>query len=61
MISDVERKFTERAVRLIMHESPFFGVLIRKGGKPETEEDFEDLAGEDKQAVEAFNSFVNQV
>ena len=57
VINDVERKFTERAVRIIMHEHMFFGVLLRKGGRPETEEDYAELAGEDKQAVEAFDAF----
>ena len=34
-----------------MQDHLFFGVLLRKGGKPETDEDFEELIGEDKQAV----------
>ena len=51
VICDIERKFTERIVRVVMQDHLFFGVLLRKGGKPETDEDFEELIGEDKQAV----------
>lgn len=42
-VNDVEREFNKRVVYSIMDEQTDAIVLVRNGGKPEGEEDFEDM------------------
>jgi len=58
MISEVELKFNERVVRTIMHEGLFFGVLLRNGGKPKDIGELRKLDGEERDAVNAFEAFI---
>ena len=61
VISDIEKKFTERIVYTIMDEKMFAVVLVRAGGRPQTEEDYEEMFPDDKQAVEAFEKYTELI
>ena len=50
-ISDIERTFNQRIIMTIMDEKMFALVLVRSGGKPRGEEDFEEMQEDDKKAV----------
>ena len=43
VISDIEKVFSERMVYTIMDEKMFAVVLIRAGGRPTSEEDYEEM------------------
>ena len=45
----------------IMDEKMFAVVLVRAGGKPLSEEDFEEMQPDDRQAVEAFEKFTQKI
>jgi len=51
VISDIELKFTDRVAHTIMDEQIISLVLLRNGGKPEGEEEFEEMLPDDKKAV----------
>mmetsp|Transcript_14850 Transcript_14850/g.20092 ORF Transcript_14850/g.20092 Transcript_14850/m.20092 type:complete len:183 (+) Transcript_14850:745-1293(+) len=61
VISDVQRTFTDRIIHTIMDEQMFALVLVRSGGLPRTDEDFEVMEPDDKQAVTAFDKFAKIV
>lgn len=42
-ISDIEKVFSERIIYTIMDEKMFAVVLIRAGGRPTSEEDYEEM------------------
>ena len=60
-ISDIEKRFTDRMVYTIMDEKMFAVVLVRVGGRPLTEEDYEEMLPDDRQAVEAFENFIDTI
>ena len=60
-ISDIEKRFTDRMVYTIMDEKMFAVVLVRVGGRPLTEEDYEEMLPDDRQAVEAFEKFIDTI
>ena len=61
VISDVELSFTDRIIHTIMDERMFALILIREGGKPKTDEDFEVMLPDDTHAVTQFDKFVKTV
>lgn len=61
VISDVQRTFTDRIIHTIMDEKMFALVLIRSGGLPRTDEDFEVMLPDDLTAVTAFNKFSKMI
>ena len=56
-ISDLDHTFSKRMVFTIMHEAQTALILLRKDGKPDGEEDFEEMEPYEKNAVEAFEKF----
>ena len=61
VISDIELKFTDRVAHTIMDEKMFAVVLLRNGGKPEGEEEFEEMLPDDQKAVQEFDKFIKIV
>ena len=61
VISDIEKRFTDRVVHTIMDEKMFALILLRHGGKPVSDEDFEEMDATDKNAVDAFEKFTNTI
>ena len=56
-ISDLDRTFTKRMVLTIMHEEQSALILLRKGGRPKGEEDYEEMDDYERSAVTAFEKF----
>ena len=44
-----------------MDEKMFAVVLVRAGGRPRSDEDYEEMQLDDKQAVEAFEKFTEKI
>ena len=44
-----------------MDEKMFALVLLRHGGKPKGDEDFEEMKADDKNAIDAFEKFTNTI
>ena len=61
VISDIEKRFTDRVVHTIMDEKMFALILLRHGGKPMSDEDFEEMDATDKNAVDAFEKFTSTI
>lgn len=51
VITDIELRFTDRVAHTIMDEQIISMVLLRNGGKPEGDEEFEEMLPDDRQAV----------
>ena len=60
-ICDIEKTFTDRVVYTVMDEKMFAVVLVRAGGRPRSDEDYEEMQLDDKQAVEAFEKFTEKI
>ena len=58
-ISDLDHTFTKRMVFTIMHEAQSALILLKKGGKPKGEEDYDEMEQYEKNAVKAFEEFSN--
>ena len=56
-ISDLDLTFSKRMVMTIMHEEQSALILLKKGGKPKGEEDYEEMEPYERNAVEAFEKF----
>ena len=56
-ISDLDQTFTKRMVLTIMHEEQSALILLKKGGEPKGEEDYEEMDGHERKAVMAFEQF----
>lgn len=54
VISDVELRFTDRIIHTVMDERMFALVLVRSGGKPTSDEDYENMLPDDNNAVTEF-------
>ena len=46
--------FNDRIIYTVMDEQMFCLVLLRNGGRPTSDEDFEEMKDDDKLAVKAF-------
>ena len=56
-IADLDQTFTKRMVFTIMHETQSALIMLRKGGKPKGDEDFDEMEAYEKNAVTAFKDF----
>ena len=57
VVTDVKKVFDDRIIHTVMDEQMFVVALIRSGGRPKSLEDYEEMADDDKNAVQAFESF----
>lgn len=48
MLSDITLEFNDHVVHTVMDDSMFSLILIRNGGKPRGEEDYEEMLPDDK-------------
>ena len=47
-ISDIEKVFSERTIYTIMDEKMFAVILLRVGGRPMSDEDYEEMQTDDR-------------
>ena len=59
-INDVQRVFSKRVAYNVLQDQTDVVILIRAGGKPETEEDFDELTKSEMRIVNTFNQFLDK-
>lgn len=60
-MSDVHRTFNKRVAYSIMEDQTDAIILLRSGGKPSGEEDFEEMDKTEHRIVQQFNTFIDRI
>lgn len=60
-INDVQRVFSKRVAYSVMHDQTDVVILIRNGGRPQSEEDFDEMPKTETRIVNTFNAFLDKM